>query len=95
MINPNGKWPGGKARSHGNAFDSIYRYTGPSLFMGVRAFAPANSDGMDASAHASRNRELTESRGHDTSIPGLRQVLDKTNNGSFLVYSRAKARAKN
>lgn len=88
---PNGKWPGGKARSSGNAFDSIYRYTGPSLFMGVRAFAPANSDGMDASAHSSRNRELTESRGHDTSVGGLKKVVDKSNGGSFLVYSRAKA----
>jgi len=87
----NGTWPGGKARSHGNAFDAIYHYTGPSLFLQARAFRPANSDGMDASAHSSRNRELTESRGYDTSVAGLRKVVDKTSNGSFQVYSRARA----
>lgn len=48
-------------------------------------------DGMDEMAHSSRNRELTESRGYDTSVAGLRKVVDKTNNGSFQVYSRARA----
>jgi hypothetical protein len=92
IKNPNGVWPGGQPRSAGNAFDAIYRYTGPSPLLGDRAFKPANSTGMDASARASRSRERMEARGVDTSVAGLRKVVDKTNNGSFRVYSRAKAR---
>lgn len=87
---PNGTWPGGKPRSHGNAFDAIYRYTGPSPFLGDRAFKAANPAGMDASMRASRSRETMEARGVDTSVAGLRKVVDKSNGGSFLVYSRAK-----
>lgn len=89
---PNGVWPGGKPRSHGNAFDTIYRYTGPSPFCRHREFTPANSTGMDASTRASRSRENMEARGVDTSVAGLRKVVDKTNDGSFRVYSRARAR---
>lgn len=73
----NGTWPGGKPRSHGNAFDSIYRYTGPSIFNKDRAFSAANSEGMDASARASRAREGRELAGVETSLTGMREVVDK------------------
>lgn len=88
----NGKWPGGTARSTGNAFDAIYQDTGPSVFTAGRGFRPANAERMDASTKASRSREKMEATGVNTSVPGLRKVVDKTNDGSFRVYSRAKPR---